>query len=341
LKAAVLEKRESPFVIKEISDPGDLLADEVLVRVEAAGICHSDLHLQEGLFSDLGIDVFEAVPGHETVGVIEEVGTQVTYPRVGDRVGVYWIYACGRCSYCLSGEEQACPSWLPTLDANGFGRQGGFATHIKIPADHALMLPEGMDFGQVAPLLCGGMTVYAGLKKAAVKVGQRVAVLGCGGLGHLAIQIARAMGAEVIAGTSTEAKVETALSLGAHQAVVGSGDIGKQLRSLGGVDVVLSSTIDANAIAGVMEGLNPLGTLVLTGLTGDPLPVVPMALAFSQHHIVGSLIASRRDTQELLHLAAQNGIHAITETYGLEEANIAFDRLRKGEVRYRAVISPC
>ena len=230
-------------------------------------------------------------------------------------------------------------SWLTQMDANGFHRQGGFATYMKVPADHALPLPPQLAFADAAPLLCGGMTVYAGLKKAHLKPGQRVAVLGVGGLGHLAIQIARAMGAEVVAATSSVNKVEFACTLGADRSVVGSDDLGAQLQELGGVDVVISFTLDSKAIASI-SGLRPLGTLVLTGFTGESISIVPMAMALSQHNIVGSLIASRRDTQEVLLLAAQNKIHSVSEVFSLEDVNDAYEKLRANDVRFRAVLQP-
>ena len=231
MKAAVIEKREQPVIVTEVPDPGPVGPDEVLVKVMAAGLCHTDLHVQDGLLSDFGIEVFPLNPGHETVGVIEEAGGEVEHVKRGDRVGVYWIYACGHCPYCYSGEEQACMSWLTQMDANGFHRQGGFATYMKVPADHALPLPPQLAFADAAPLLCGGMTVYAGLKKAHLKPGQRDAVLGVGGLGHLAIQIARAMGAEVVAATSSVIKLTLPRTLGADRSVVGSDDLGAQLQS--------------------------------------------------------------------------------------------------------------
>ena len=178
-------------------------------------------------------------------------------------------------------------------------------------------------------------------KNAGLRPSQRVAVLGVGGLGHLAIQIARAMGAEVIAATSSASKADlAAMRLGANDVVVGSGTVGEQLRTLGGVDVILSSTLDAAAIANSMQGLSPLGSLVLTGLTADVLPVTPMALAFAQQRIVGSLIGSRRDTAELLQLAAHHRIKPMIERFPLEAVNEAFQRLRNNEVRFRAVLSP-
>lgn len=340
MKAAVIEQRQHPLKVRDVPDLDKPAPDEVLLQVAAAGICHTDLHLQDGLFSDIGIDVFPVVPGHETAGVILEVGSEVTHLRPGDHVAVYWIYPCGHCRYCLSGEEQGCITYLPTLDANGFRRQGGYATHLKIPASHALPIPDGLAMEDAATLMCGGLTVYAGLKNARVRPSQTVAVMGVGGLGHLAIQIARAMGARVIAATSSENKAELAMKLGADDVVVGSGTIGEQLRTLGGTDVILSSTLDTASIAGAMQGLNPLGTLVLTGLTGEAMPVVPMALAFAQQRIVGSLIGSRRDTMELLRLAAHHQIKPMTERFPLEAVNEAFARLRNNDIRFRAMLSP-
>jgi propanol-preferring alcohol dehydrogenase len=340
MKAGVIESREQPVIVRDVPDIDDVGPSEVLIDVAAAGICHTDLHIQDGLFSDIGIDVFPVIPGHETCGVISRAGSDVTHLSAGDRVAVYWIYPCGTCRPCLSGEEQACTQYLPTLDANGFKRQGGYATQIKVPASHALPVPEGLAMDQAAPLMCSGLTVYAGFKNANLRPSQRVAVLGIGGLGHLAIQIARAMGAEVIAATSSEEKAELATSLGADDVVVGSTNIGQQLRALGGVDVILSTTLDSGAIAGSMQGLNPLGTLVLTGLTAETIPVTPMALAFAQQRIVGSLIGSRRDAVELMDLAAHHHIAPLVERFPLEGVNEAFRRLRKNDIQFRAVISP-
>ena len=340
MKAAVIEQRQQPLQVREVPDLDKPGPDEVLIEVGAAGVCHTDLHIQDGLFTDIGIDVFPVVPGHETAGIVQQIGPEVTHLKPGDRVAVYWIYPCGHCRFCLAGEEQACVKYLPTLDANGFQRQGGYATHMKIPASHALLIPDDLAMEDAAPLLCGGLTVYAGLKNAGLRPSQRVAVLGVGGLGHLAIQIARAMGAEVIAATTSEGKAELSMRLGANDVVVGSATIGEQLRALGGVDVILSSTLDAASIAGAMQGLKPLGTLVLTGLTADTVPVTPMALAFAQHRIVGSLIGSRRDTMELLQLAAHHRIKPMIERFPLDSVNEAFARLRNNDIRFRAVLLP-
>lgn len=177
-------------------------------------MCHTDLHIAEGFLAGFGIDPFPLVLGHEVTGVVEQVGADVNHLNTGERVGVYYVFTCGRCRYCLSGQEEACLTLYSEFPLGGFTLDGGYARYMKVPADYVIPLPEELDFVAAAPLFCGGLTVYGGFKNAELRPGQRAAVLGIGGLGHLAIPIARAMGAEVIAITSTEAKVELARQLG-------------------------------------------------------------------------------------------------------------------------------
>ena len=216
MKAGVMEQAQQPIVIKDVPDPS-IGARDVLVRVNACGVCHTDLHIADGFLGGFGIDPFPLILGHEVAGVVEQVGSEVTHLSLGDRVGVAYLFSCGRCRYCLSGEEEACLtlySQPSQMQMGGFTLDGGYAQYMKVPANYAIPLPPGLDFGDAAAFLCGGLTVYAGFKNAQLRAGQRAAVLGIGGLGHLAIPIARAMGAEVIAITSTEAKVELARELG-------------------------------------------------------------------------------------------------------------------------------
>ena len=327
------------MVIEEFAVPS-VGPHDVLVRVKACGVCRTDLQIADGLMSSL-VDPFPRVLGHEVAGVVEQVGPEVAQLSPGDRVAVYFIVSCGRCQYCLSGDEEVCLSlFSPRIQIFGFTLDGGYAQFVNVPADCVLPLPPELDFVSAAPLICGGLTSYGGLKNADLRPGQRVAVLGIGGLGHLAIPIARSMGAEVIAITSTDSKVETARQLGAHHVVDGGRDVGKRLREIGGADVVLSTTIDPEAIGQVMAGLAPKGTLVLTGLTTDPLPVVPFMQVFRQQRIIGSYAGSRSDLRELFQLAVQNDIRPITEVYQLEEANEVHERLRANQVRFRAVLTP-
>ncbi len=202
-------------------------------------------------------------------------------------------------------------------------------------------LPDAMEFVDAAPFLCAGLTIYGGLKNAALRPGQRVAILGVGGLGHMAIPVAKAMGAEVIAITATESKQAAAKKLGADHTICASGaEAGKKLLEMGGADVVLSTTVNTEAINGAIQGLLPQGAMVLIGLTTDSLPVIPLVMLIGEQRLIGSLAGSRSDFQELIQLAAQHNIRPTTETYALDDVNKAHERLREGKVRYRAVLTP-
>jgi D-arabinose 1-dehydrogenase-like Zn-dependent alcohol dehydrogenase len=342
MKAAVLEQAQQPMVIKDIPVPsiGD---NEVLIQVRACGVCHTDLHIAEGFLSGFGLDPFPLVMGHEIVGEVDQIGAGVNHLTCGERVGAYWTFGCGHCQCCLSGKEQTCTTNLSSgnFQAAGMTLDGGYAEYVKVGAEYAIPLPEELDFVDAAPFLCAGLTTYAGFKNAVLRPGQRAAVLGIGGLGHMAIPIAVAMGAEVIAITSTEAKMKLAKELGAHYTINATGpEIGQKLLEIGGVDVVLSTTVDAQVIGCVLQALLPQGALVLAGLTTAPLPVVPAQLVAFGQRIIGTNIGSRLDYQELLHLAVQNDIRPITETYALDEVNEVHERLRANQVRFRAILTP-
>lgn len=334
MQAVVMEQLNQPLVIKEVDDP-EVGPSDVLIRVGAAGVCHTDLHLTEGLFAAAGISG-PLVLGHETAGTVEQAGAAVANVKPGDRVGAYWILACGHCRNCTGGEEESC---LSGPQAVGFHQPGGYAEYLRLPAEFAVPLPDGLDFVDAAPLFCGGLTVYGALKNAEAKPGERVAVLGIGGLGHLALAVARAMGTEVIALTSTEDKACLARELGAHHVIAGD-DLGKRLAAMGGADVILSTTVDPKPLADCYQGLRPLGRLVPVGVTTEPLPIPPLMLFLNQQKIVGSTVGSRRDMLDLLNLAARDNIRPKTETYTLERANAAHDRVRANQVRFRAVLTP-
>lgn len=338
MKAAVQEHVGQPLAIRDVPMPGVGRRD-ALVRMEACGVCHSDIHLAEGFFRALGIDVFPIIPGHELVGVVEEVGEDVTHVKPGDRVGAYFFQTCGLCPHCFDGHETACATLFTGPRLSGFTVDGGYAEFVATPAEFLLPLPDELAFEEAAPLFCGGVTAYGALKRADVRAGQRVAILGIGGIGHMAIPIARAMGAEVVAITSA-GKEQWARELGADQVITRNGDVGAQLRELGGADVVLSTTIDPEDIASVQQGLRVRGSLLVTGMTVEPLSVMPAAFAFSQQKVIGSIIGTRRDQAELLDMAVRHRIRPVTEVYPLARANEALDRLRHQEVRLRAVLTP-
>lgn len=338
MKAAVQEKVGQPLSITDLPTPTPGTRDAVL-KVEACGVCHTDLHLAEGFFRPLGVDVFPIVPGHEVVGVVEEVGSEVTHVKRGDRVGAHFFWTCGLCPHCLSGDETGCMTILTGAKLHGFSVNGGYAEYMVAPADRLIQLPDGMDFTDAAPLFCGGVTMYGGFKNAGLRADQRVAILGIGGLGHIGIQIARAMGAEVIAITS-KGKEEWARDLGAHHVITGNGDVGEQLLALGGADVIVSTTIESGDISSVMKGLRLRGSYVLVGMTAEPLSIMPAGFAFAQHRLIGSIIGSRRDQAELLELAVRSDIRPVTEVYPLDQVNEVHDRLRQKKVRIRAVLKP-
>jgi alcohol dehydrogenase, propanol-preferring len=339
MQAVILAGAGQQLSVRSVPEP-EVGPDDLLLRVEACGVCHSDLHLADGLLEPFGLSPFPIVLGHEVAGVVERTGSRGSEFAPGDRVGVAFHWACGRCRYCLAGAEESCQTLFSAPRAAGMSRPGGYAERMVAPAAFVLPLPPELSFVAAAPLMCGGLTVYAALKRAGVRAGQRVAVLGIGGLGHLALQIARAMGADVVAITASESKAPLARNLGARHVIIGSCDTGQQLAALGGAEVILSTTTDVAAITAVMPGLLPRGTLALTGFATEPVPVVPMALAFGSQRVQGSLIGSRRDLQELLALAVQHEICALTETYRLDEAQAVHDRLRANAVRLRAVLLP-
>ncbi len=340
MRAAVLKRPQTPLVLQEVATPA-VGPREALVRVHACGVCHTDLHLAEGLFQAFGYDPFPLIPGHEIAGVVEVCGAEVTGVRPGDRVAVYWWHSCGRCPCCLSGEEESCLEGLAQMQATGLTRPGGYAPWVSVPAECLVPLPAEIDFAAAAPFGCAGLTVYAGLINAGLRPGQRVAMLGLGGLGHLGLQIARAMGAEVIALTSSESKQELATRLGAHHVLLATGrDFGKRLRALGGVDVVISTTMDFQTIRDVLDGLLPQGTLVLASLTAGRLPIDPRTFVLAQQRVMGSFLGSRVQFQELLHLAVLHRIRPLLERYPLEQVNEVHQRLRENKVQFRAVLEP-
>ncbi|MBN1851515.1 MAG: alcohol dehydrogenase catalytic domain-containing protein [Pirellulales bacterium] len=340
MRAAVLERAGMPLEIKEVPEPA-IGPQDVLVRVHACGVCHTDLHLIDGLLTTIGPSPFPLIPGHEIAGVVEKVGDEVAHLNPGDRAGVYWWLSCGCCPCCLAGQEEVCLQAMATMRAIGITRNGGYAEYVAVPAAYVFPIPEGLDYADAAPLYCAGLTVYGAFKNAGLHSAHRVAILGVGGLGHLGLQIANAMGAEVIAITSSEAKQDLARQLGAHHVVHASGhDIGTRLSDFGGADVIVSTTLDFQAIREAMRGLAPLGTLVIAGMAAGRLPIDPRTFILSQQRVIGSYLGSRRDLQELLQLAARFQIRPMLETFPLEEVNLVHQYLRDNKIRFRGVLIP-
>lgn len=341
MQAAVIEQTKQPLVIKDVPTP-EAGPGEVLLKVEATGFCHSELHMIDADFAAVMPAPMEVprVPGHEMAGVVAEVGAGVTDLAVGDRIGAHWPSPCGECPFCKAGVETSCVTPPPVRGVPAVGRDGGWAEYMTLPARHAIRIPDGMDLAEATPLLCAGMTVYSGYRRGGLQAGQRAAVVGIGGLGHLAIPIAKAMGAEVVAVTGSADKEALARELGADHVVVNGPTAGDELMGLGGVQFVMYTAPSTAAILPLVGGMLPGTAVSLVGLSLEAVPIPAMAIAGRGLRITGSLGASHAETEEVLALAAEHNIQPMVEQYPLSEVNAVAERLRNNEVRFRAVMMP-
>jgi D-arabinose 1-dehydrogenase-like Zn-dependent alcohol dehydrogenase len=329
MRAAVITAYNKPWELKQMPDPRPQ-AGQVLIRVHASGMCGTDLHVHHGMFP-LPTPL---VAGHEPVGEVVEVGVGVTNLVRGDRVGVHWNQkGCGRCPACLSGHESACPK------AQSWMNLGGGNSELMLAwASGCTLLPEGLDYALAAPIFCAGYTVMSGLRNADPKPGERVAILGLGGLGHLALQFSRALGLTTIALTSQPGKREELIGMGAADVLVAGDDPGSVLADAGGADVILSTTNSARQVASALKALRFNGRLVNMGIADGPIAVDPMNLTLGQRQLRGSSQDERADLYDALQLVAAGKVKPAVETYPLSEVNAVRDRLESGKVRYRAVL---
>jgi uncharacterized zinc-type alcohol dehydrogenase-like protein len=313
--------------------------NDVLIQVEYAGICHSDIHTVNG---DWGPQPFPVVPGHEIVGVVAEVGADVTKHRGGDRVGVgCMVNSCRECTNCRSGDEQYClngmvPTYAGT-DRDGTTTQGGYSTHVVVDADYVLTVPDGIDPAAAAPLLCAGITTYAPLRHWGVGPGKRVAVVGLGGLGHMGVKIADALGAEVTVLSQSLKKQEDGLRLGAD-AYYATSDPGTFEQLAGRFDLIIntvSASIDLDAYLGLLA---VDGTLVNVGAPSEPLSLNVFSLIGARRSFAGSMIGGIALTQEMLDFCAEHGIGAEVEVIAADQINQAYERVLASDVRDRFVI---
>jgi propanol-preferring alcohol dehydrogenase len=337
MKAAVLHEFKQPLEFQEVARP-ELGPSDVLIKVEACGVCHSDLHLADGDWSQLAAIVKRPlILGHEIAGRVIEKGGDVQNLQIGDRVGVPWVHwTCGECEFCREGNENLCSKQKIT----GVTVDGGYAELVKAPASHAIKIPEGLSSIEAAPLFCAGVTVYRALKQARVLPGQRLAVFGVGGLGHLAVQIGRELGAEVTAIDISEEKLELAKSLGASSIFnAGSKSTVKELRGKGGVHVALVASAAKAAYDMAFSCLRPTGTLLVVGLPAENICFPPILMASLEVRIQASAVGTRQDVREVLELAVAGKIHCRVGTRLLAEANKALEQLRSGQVSGRIVLA--
>ena len=326
-------------LVKTTIERRDLGPNDVLITVAYSGICHSDIHTVRG---DWGPVQYPLVVGHEIVGTVAEVGSAVSLHQVGDRVGVgCMVNSCRECENCVSGNEQYClkgnTGTYAAVDLDGTITQGGYSTHVVVVEDFVLKVPESIPFAAAAPLLCAGITTYSPLAHWNAGPGKKVAVVGMGGLGHMAVKIAAAMGAEVTVLSQSLSKQEDGLRLGAdHYFATSDPATFETLANT--FDLIINSVsalIDINAYLSLLR-LD--GTLVNVGAPAEPLPVQVFSLFGNRRSFAGSGIGSIRETQEMLDFCAEHGIAPETELVAADYINEAYERVLASDVRYRFVI---
>ena len=334
MKAAVVREFGAPLDICEVDKPA-LADDKILVKVEASGVCHTDLHAADGDWPVKPTPPF--IPGHEGVGQVAEVGGNVTAVKEGDRVGIPWLHsACGHCRHCVGGWETLCTDQSNT----GYSVNGGFAEYVLADPSYVGRLPDGLDFAPAAPVLCAGVTVYKGLKETDTRPGQTVAIIGIGGLGHMAVQYAKAMGLHVIAVDIAEDKLALAKKLGADQIVnAAETDPVAEAQKGGGVEGVLVTAVAPQPFSQGVGMLARGGTMSLVGLPpGDfPLPIFDTVL--NRKTIRGSIVGTRLDLAESLQFAAEGKVAAHYSTERLDDVNAIFERMRQGTIDGRIVMA--
>ncbi len=338
MKAAVLHELRRPLCIEEVSQPKPD-ANEVLIEVEGCGVCHSDLHVADGDWPQIvPITKMPLILGHEIAGRVVEKGALVNNLELGDRVGVPWVHwTCGECEFCREGSENLCSKQTIT----GVTVDGGYAEFVKAPASHALKIPDGLSCVEAAPLFCAGVTVYRALKRAQIKPGQRLAVFGVGGLGHLAVQIGHGLGAIVTAIDVTDEKLARAKELGASVTLnSAASNVVKEIRRAGGVHAALVASAAKAAYDTAFRCVRPTGSLLVVGLPSEAICFPAIQMAALEVHIQASSVGTREDIQELLAMAAAGKIHSQVTTRPLADANEVLARLRDGNVSGRVVLTP-
>jgi len=313
---------------------------DVVLDVIYCGVCHSDLHQAR---DEWGGSVFPMVPGHEIVGRVSRVGAEVSRFRAGDLAGVGCVVdSCRTCAACAADLEQHCedgPSWTynSTERDKKTPTQGGYSTQVVVHEDFALRVADGQPLERVAPLLCAGITTYSPLRHWKVEKGQRVLVMGLGGLGHMAVRIASAMGAEVVVASSGEKKRADAARLGAADYVV-SGDAARFAKLARSFHLAIDTISAPHAIEPWLRLLRLDGTLVVVGIPERPMEVPAFPLIGARRSLAGSLVGGLRETQEMLDFCAKHGVLADVEVIPMKDIEAAYERMKKGDVRYRFVI---
>ncbi|PPA69088.1 NAD(P)-dependent alcohol dehydrogenase [Jeotgalibacillus proteolyticus] len=337
-KARAVNGPDQSFRAAEI-ERRNLDVSDVLIEIKFAGICHSDIHTAHGEWGEVN---YPLVPGHEIAGIVSEVGSEVTKYKVGDRVGVgCMVDSCGECENCQKGEEQYCLKGnIPTyagVDKYGEPTQGGYSSHIVVTEDFVVRIPDNIELDAAAPLLCAGITTYSPLNHWNAGPGKKVAVVGMGGLGHVAVKIAHAMGAEVTVLSQTLNKKEDGLAFGA-ESYYATSDSETFEKLAGTFDLIIntvSAKIDINAYISLLA-LD--GTLVNVGAPAEPLEVNAFSLIPHRRSFAGSMIGGIRETQEMLDFCAEHSIAPQIEVISADQIDEAYERVLASDVKYRFVI---
>lgn len=318
----------------------ELRANDVSIEILYSGVCHSDLHTVNG---DWGPQPYPLVPGHEIVGIVQAVGSDVTRYKTGDRVAVgCMVDSCKQCDQCHHGEEQYCRHGMtPTYGApdriDGTTTQGGYSKHIVVREEFVLRIPENMDISKAAPILCAGITTYSPLRTWNVTKGSRVGVIGLGGLGHMAVKLAHAMGAEVTVISRSNAKEKEAIALGA-KGILASSDVAAMKAATSAFDLIIDTAPVKHDVSIYAPLLDIDGTLVVVGQVGPLDELMSIPLVFGRRRIAGSLIGGIAQTQEVLDFCAEHNVYPECEMIQMDQINDAFRRLEKGDLAHRFVI---
>jgi len=312
-------------------DPGELEATAVEIEVEYCGICHSDLSM---LDNEWDMTSYPFVPGHEVVGRISQVGSQVSTLAVGDRVGLGWHAGyCNTCDSCHSGDQNLCATATGTI----VGRHGGFADKVRAEENSVVKLPEGIDMESAGPLFCGGITVFNPLVQYGIKPTDKVAVIGIGGLGHIALQFLNAWGCEVTAFTSSESKKTDALDLGAHHTVSSRNE--DEIAAVAGTFDLILSTVNVKLDWNLyLQTLKPKGRLHFVGATLEPLDIGVFSLIMAQRSISGSPVGSPATIAAMLDFSTRHDVRPVVEKFKFDQVNEALEHLRSGKAKYRVVL---
>lgn len=334
MKAAVVHRFGEPLTIDEVNVP-DVDAGQILVKIEACGVCHTDLHAADGDWPAKPTPPF--IPGHEGVGYVAAIGAGVQSVKEGDRVGVPWLFtACGHCKNCVSGWETLCPGQQNT----GYSVNGSFAQYTIADPNYVGRLPDDLDFAPAAPILCAGLTVYKGLKETEARPGETVVIIGVGGLGHLAVQYAKAMGLHVIALDIADDKLALAAKLGADEIInAAKVDPVKEVQNGGGAEGVLATAVSPTSFSQGVGILARGGTMSIVGLPPGNFELPIFETVLHRKTIRGSIVGTRQDLAEALAFAADGKVQSHYSTDLLGNINDIFDRMREGTIDGRIVMT--